>query len=337
VLQYSVGGAVFADITTLSYPSNGTGGGRLSPINLSGIPALQNVPAGTNVTFRIINLSGGSAGTWYIWDYSNSPALDFIVQGSVQVPPTPDLIASILHSGNFTQADNGDTYSVTVSNIGTSASVGSVSLVDTLPAGLTATAISGSGWTANLGTLTCTRSESLGVGAAYPPITITVNVATNAAASLTNIVTVSGGSDINPANNIAKDPTTVIALTSIQLWRLQFFGVTANSGEAADDTILTADGIPNLFKYALGLDPLVPAADPIVTTTSGGFLSLTIPKNPSATDVTFIVEATADLGSTWTTAPVVVDQNTSTLLQVHYNVPVNGSDKGFLRLRITRP
>ncbi len=48
---------------------------------------------------------------------------------------------------------------------------------DTLPAGLTATAISGTGWSCTLSTLTCTRSDALAAGAIYPPITVTVNVA----------------------------------------------------------------------------------------------------------------------------------------------------------------
>ena len=337
VLQYQIGSGAFVDITAISYPSNTTAGGSQSPINLSGISALQNIGSGTNVTFRIVNFGGGSAGTWYIFDVTNSTALDFVVQGTVQAPITPDLTATLIHAGNFTQADSGDAYSITVSNIGSSASLGAITVSNALPPGLTATAISGSGWTVDLGTLTATRSESLLPGASYPPITITVDVSTNAAASVTNVVIVSGGSDSVLTNNTASDPTTIVALTPVQLWRYQNFGTIADTGIAADSTIVTSDGLPNLYKYAFGFDPNSVASNPIVPDTSTGFLSLTLPKNPSATDVSFIIEGAPDILAPWSTVPIVVDVNTTTQLKAHYNVPVNGSDSGYMRLRITRP
>ena len=83
VLQYQIGSGAFTDITSLSYPVSTSGGASLSPINLTGIAALQNVGPGTNVTFRIVNYGGGSSGTWYVFDVSNSPALDFAVQGTI--------------------------------------------------------------------------------------------------------------------------------------------------------------------------------------------------------------------------------------------------------------
>ncbi|TSA40957.1 MAG: hypothetical protein D4R57_01235 [Verrucomicrobiales bacterium] len=84
VLQYQVGAGTFTDITILSYPTSTSGGAALSAIDLSGIGALQNIAANTVVTFRIVNHSAtGSGGTWYIFDVSNSTALDFSVQGVV--------------------------------------------------------------------------------------------------------------------------------------------------------------------------------------------------------------------------------------------------------------
>ena len=59
----------------------------------------------------------------------------------------PDLTVTMSHAGVFVQGDVGDAYKITVSNVGTVASSGTVSMVDSLPAGLTATAMSGSGWT----------------------------------------------------------------------------------------------------------------------------------------------------------------------------------------------
>ena len=85
---------------------------------------------------------------------------------------------------------------------------GTVTVTDTLPAGLTATAISGTGWSCTLGTLTCTRTDALAASASYSGVTLTVNVASNAV-SVTNTATVSGGGELNTANDTASDPTTI--------------------------------------------------------------------------------------------------------------------------------
>jgi hypothetical protein len=44
----------------------------------------------------------------------------------------------------------------------------------------------------------------------YPPITLTVDVPLGAPASVTNSATVSGGGEVNPANDPAQDVTTII-------------------------------------------------------------------------------------------------------------------------------
>jgi len=337
VLQYQIGSGAFTDITSLSYTSSDSGGGSLSPINLAGVSALQNIGAGTNVTFRIVNYGGGSSGTWYVFDVANSSASDFVIAGTILPATTPDLAVSMAHGGDFSQGDVGDVYVINVTNSGTAPTVGAVNVIAMLPAGLAATAISGAGWTTDLNTLTCTRSESLTPGAAYPPITVTVNVATNAGSSLTNVVTVSGGGEVNLANDTVGDPTTVTALTPIQSWRLSWFGISADSGIAADTVVATSDGMPNLLKYALGLDPLVPATNSVVGDISTGYLRLTIPKNPNATDVTLFVEMTTGLQTPWTTNGIIIDQNTATLLRAHDGTPVNSSPGAFIRLKVTRP
>src|SRR5438874_456804 len=65
--------------------------------------------------------------------------------------------------------------------------------------------IAATGWTCVLGTLTCTRSDALAAGLSYPAITLTVTVANNASASVTNTATVSGGCYTNTANDTANE------------------------------------------------------------------------------------------------------------------------------------
>jgi uncharacterized repeat protein (TIGR01451 family) len=338
------------------------------------------------------------------------------------------------HAGNFTQGDTNDTYTITVMNMGTAATAGQVSVVDVLPAGITATAITGTGWTRNLATRTCTRSDVLAAGYSYPPITVTVSVAANALSTVTNSVQVAGGGDTSPANNAATDVTTIVpaaaptaitgtangvgtttatlsgtvnpngqpvtaqfqyglttgygsvlpasdgstgtkslavnaslsgllpgttyhfrlaatnvigaaagqdqvftTLAPIEAWRLQWFSSTANSGAAADTTITTTDGMPNLLKYALGLNPLVATNNPVAGDISTGHLRFTVPKNPDATDVSFAVEVTDDLTASWTTNGTTVDISIATQFEAHENAPVASSAASFMRLRVSRP
>ena len=127
-------------------------------------------------------------------------------------PPIPDLTITKSHSGNFVQGQMGAQYTITVTNSGGAATSGTVTMTDTLPASLTATAISGTNWSCTLATLTCTRSDALAAGGSYPAITLTVNVAGNAPVSITNTATVSGGGETNISNDAANDLTTVTAV-----------------------------------------------------------------------------------------------------------------------------
>ncbi len=338
-LQYQIGSGAFIDLAPLSYTS--TSGASLSPIDLSGVFALQNIGAGTNVAFRIVNWGAtSSGGTWYIPDLSTPSSPDFAISGTVtSLAPLPlaDLTVVSSHAAAFTQGDTGDVYSITVTNVGNGSSTGTVSVVDTLPSGLTAAALGGGGWTCTLSNLTCTRSDILAPGATYPPITLTVNVSASAPANVTNLVNVSGGGETNLANNGFIDPTTIFALTPIQGWRLQWFGTTSNAGSAADTFVATSDGMPNLLKYALGLNPLVATNSPVVGDITTGYLRLTAPKNPVATDVSFFVEVTGDLTTSWATNGTTIDQDSSTVLQVQDDVAVPSATSRFIRLRVTRP
>jgi hypothetical protein len=162
------------------------------------------------------------------------------------VNPVPDLTITSSHVGNFGQGQVGATYTITVGNTGVGPSVGTVTVVDTLPAALTATAIAGTGWTCTLGTLTCTRGDAVAVSGSYPVITVTVTVAGNAPASVTNQATVSGGSETNTANDISTDPTTITqfgpggALTIVPIEQ----SVTAFQGDTATFALQVNVGVP---------------------------------------------------------------------------------------------
>ena len=71
-----------------------------------------------------------------------------------------------------------------------------VTVTDTLPAGLTYNSSSGTGWSCSAAgqVVTCTHAPTINPGASLPPLSLVVNIAEAAAASVTNSVTVSSPS-----------------------------------------------------------------------------------------------------------------------------------------------
>ncbi len=224
--------------------SDALAAGASYPVITLTVTVANNAPA--SVTNSVSVSGGGQTNT------SNDSANDVTT-----INQLPDLTITKSHVGNFTQGQVGATYSITATNSGFAATSGTVTVVDTLPAGLTATAISGTGWACVLGTLTCTRSDALAAGSSYPVITLTVNVANNAAASVTNSASVSGGGQTNTANDSASDPTTINQLPDLTITKSHVgnftqgqvgatYSITAtNSGFAATSgTVTVVDTLP---------------------------------------------------------------------------------------------
>jgi uncharacterized repeat protein (TIGR01451 family) len=126
--------------------------------------------------------------------------------------PGMDLTITKTHTPNTVVPGQTFSYFVTVSNMGTAASSGTVTVTETPPTGITVTALSGAGWTCTVSTRTCTRGDALASGVSYPTITVTASVGANVTpGTLTNTAVVAGGGDPNNANNTASDPTVVSA------------------------------------------------------------------------------------------------------------------------------
>src|SRR5689334_18492510 len=129
---------------------------------------------------------------------------------------TPDLTVTLNHSNGFTQGQTGARYTATVRNVGNAPSVGTVSVIATLPTGFAATSIAGAGWSCSLANLTCTRSDELLPGGSYSPIQLVFNVG-NQIGSATTLATVSGGGDGNGPNNVGSDTAVIRAATNVSL------------------------------------------------------------------------------------------------------------------------
>jgi len=156
-------------------------------------------------------ISDGAAG------WASHTAMMSLTVGSCQLEISPDLTLAKTHAGSLRAGDKGRTYTITVGNAGAGPTSGPVTVADSLPAGLGAVDLAGAGWTCTLATLSCTRADALPAGSSYPPITLTVDVAADAPALVTNTATVAGGGDVNPANNTASDATLIAGVADLTL------------------------------------------------------------------------------------------------------------------------
>jgi uncharacterized repeat protein (TIGR01451 family) len=164
----------------------------------------------------------------------------FETDGVVIDPPQPgpgNLSITKTHSPSIAIPGEMVTYTVTVTNVGSSPSTGLVIVTETLPPGMTLTTLSGGGWTCTVATQTCTRSDPLPPGVSYSSITVTVSVNPGAApGTVTNVAGVSGTFDPDTTNNTASDPT-IITSPDLTLTKTQTEGGVVMAGQLITFTL----------------------------------------------------------------------------------------------------
>ena len=166
-----------------------------------GAVTLQNPAAATYLDPARTTVSGTTSTTY---DPASSTAEDVAVGW-------PDLTITKGHSASFARGGS-YAYTLSIANSGDATSAGAVTVTDVVPAGLTPTLATGTGWTCGIvtQTVTCSRSDALAAGAGYPAVTVTVAVSQSAAGSVTNTATVTGGSEQATGNDSSSDSTTII-------------------------------------------------------------------------------------------------------------------------------
>jgi len=189
----SFGTSQISGTCTISYYGAMAGSGNV-PSPQTSVP----IQAGSQLSFSLSQgnslqgIAGAPGFRGYVIADCNFP----LARGLATVTTgAPSLSIAKTHSGNFTQGQSNAAYTVTVSNAGGAGSTdGTVTVTETVPAGMTLMSMAGTGWTCP-GTLpnNCSRSDVLIGGASYPAITVTVNVAGNATSPQVNSVSVSGG------------------------------------------------------------------------------------------------------------------------------------------------
>ncbi len=135
-------------------------------------------------------------------------------------------------------------------------------------------------------------------------------------------------------------------LSGVGAW----FGAIVN-GLTNDLDCAAGDGMPNLLKYATGGSPRIADDSGFVGGSGNGLWPiLTFHRNPSATDVRFVVESAermasgavwrgvaTNLGGSWLGATNVAESGTGNPVECAVTDPVALESNRFLRLRVSRP
>jgi hypothetical protein len=186
------------------------------------------------------------------------------------------------------------------------------------------------------------------------PVSNTTNATTSTAGSYGLRLLASDGSITTFADVAATfEPSGGGGIAS---WRQLHFGTTESTGNAADDANPMGDGMRNLLKYALGLNPnidyrgsgLMPKGQ-LEEVGGQEYLTFTFTRNTAVSDATLSVEVVNDLTSvTWGQIDPLLSANQVEVLEntpsagiqtitVKDTQPVGSSTKRFMRLKVTRP
>lgn len=183
------------------------------------------------------------------------------------------------------------------------------------------------------------------------PTGLSVNTATGL---ISGTVTTTGTTNVTvSASNVGGTGTAILVITirtAYAAWQNQMFTPVelSNPTLSGDAAAPMGDGISNLMKYALGLDPRqngtasLPVTQILFDANSGiNYLTMTINRKAVAPGITYVVEVSGDLAN-WKSVQgtdVVNLTNTPILLKVRDNIPIGDplAHSRYIRLRITNP
>jgi hypothetical protein len=152
------------------------------------------------------------------------------------------------------------------------------------------TAISGQNYTAVAGVLNWTNGES---GAK----TFSLPVLNDGLADSNLTVNLALSNPTNHASALGLQSTAVLTIvpSPSSVWKLAHFGANANTASASDTADPDQDGIVNLLEYAYATDPNLSNTNPFTGHIVGQQFQLQFPRNTSAADITYLIQASGDL------------------------------------------
>ncbi|MDZ4405918.1 right-handed parallel beta-helix repeat-containing protein [Prosthecobacter sp.] len=132
-----------------------------------------------------------------------------------------------------------------------------------------------------------------------------------------------------------------VAAVGIAGWRQQFFGVTTNSGNAADTFDYDHDGLPNLIEWACNLSPTTASTLPASAVRNGAEVEFTYTRSVIALNAGtgFVVEWSDTLANDWQSTGVneTILSDNGTVQQVKATLPAGSAGRRFVHLKVTSP
>lgn len=127
-------------------------------------------------------------------------------------PSEKDLTLAMVRNGPLTPGGTAS-YTLTITNAGSQTEPGPLTIIDTLPAGLSYSSVSGSGWLCSAAgqVVTCQKTGTLTAGASATPLVITVNVSGGTTGIKTNTATASG-TGVTATRSTIPPPTPMSSL-----------------------------------------------------------------------------------------------------------------------------
>lgn len=165
--------------------------------------------------------------------------------------------------------------------------------------------------------------------------TVTVTPMANLSGTAQVTVTVSNGSQIADSSfNVAVTPS------ALQSWRLEYFGTASNSGNAADTADPAGDGLSNLEKYVLNLNPNEPQVATFTPAVQGSNFTLTYTRSDAAaSEITVQCQWATNPAGPWSGSGITeqILSDNGTIQTVRDSVPMNGAARIFFQLQLTDP
>ncbi|WP_354700988.1 hypothetical protein DSM112329_01283 [Paraconexibacter sp. AEG42_29] len=252
-------------VARLGVGSNQNTGGNVMPGNTYSLtfkvkvngPATFPVPSGTQLT---------NTATASFFSQTTATPLTAVSTAQTQVVAAPDLTINKARTGAAFVIGGTSAYTLKTRNIGDAPTSGTVTISDPLPSNLTVANINAPNWNCGASTattVTCTRTDALGINLAYDDIVVTVNVnpGTPINTPLPNTATVSGGGDSKLGNNQSTDTSPATDIADIRLEKtaskspvnigeqLTFTLKVTNLGPSPATSVAISDAIPGEFTY----------------------------------------------------------------------------------------
>jgi uncharacterized repeat protein (TIGR01451 family) len=191
--------------------------------------------------------------------------------------------------------DNNASYTLTVRNNGPQSATGTITVTDTLPAGLSYVSATGTGWTCanSSGTVTCTMPGPLANATNAPAITLTVLVAAAAAPNVSNTASVSNATfDPTASNNSATATTPVLYIKLDKSYTLggpapkpgtdiTYTIAFSNLGGASVKNLVIADMVPFNTDFKVGSATFSYAVTPTIDYSSAARTATDPPPVPN--------------------------------------------------------